>query len=262
MGWRRRPPVHRRPPAGALDEARSLLARPLRDRRRRRIDHAARPRRCSGCPSILASPEWSAVDTVDPVRAWSATLVEERDIFRGRPTTCPPTWRCASRCCAGATATTPRIAAPFIASARPGGRPRPPGPDPSRPRRRRSRSLRRRAAAGLPGSGRCPSPPRSVPAAVGRRSVAARRRSPRRRRLPRGRRPRRPPRPGPNPTRCCCRRRRRDRRRFGPDIVEQRTVAWDADRDDLVETVERRLGAINSGDRSGVRGVATRPRPH
>ena len=38
---------------------------------------------------------------------------------------------------------------------------------------------------------------------------------------------------------------------FGPDITERRTVAWDADRDDLVETVERRLGAIRLGERSG-----------
>ena len=34
---------------------------------------------------------------------------------------------------------------------------------------------------------------------------------------------------------------------FGPDVVEQRTIAWDAARDDLVETVERRLGAIRLG---------------
>ncbi len=38
---------------------------------------------------------------------------------------------------------------------------------------------------------------------------------------------------------------------FGPDITERRIVAWDADRDDLVETVERRLGAIRLGERSG-----------
>jgi ATP-dependent helicase HrpB len=31
---------------------------------------------------------------------------------------------------------------------------------------------------------------------------------------------------------------------FGEDIVEQRTLEWDRDRDDLVETVERRLGSI------------------
>jgi ATP-dependent helicase HrpB len=34
---------------------------------------------------------------------------------------------------------------------------------------------------------------------------------------------------------------------FGPDIVERRTIAWDADRDDVIETVERRLGAIQLG---------------
>ena len=34
---------------------------------------------------------------------------------------------------------------------------------------------------------------------------------------------------------------------FGPDIVERRTVAWDTDRDDLIEAVERRLGAIQLG---------------
>jgi ATP-dependent helicase HrpB len=36
---------------------------------------------------------------------------------------------------------------------------------------------------------------------------------------------------------------------FGPDIVEQRTLAWDPERDDLVESVERRLGAIRLGRR-------------
>ncbi len=34
---------------------------------------------------------------------------------------------------------------------------------------------------------------------------------------------------------------------FGPAIVEQRTVAWDADRNDVVASVERRLGAIRLG---------------
>ncbi len=38
---------------------------------------------------------------------------------------------------------------------------------------------------------------------------------------------------------------------FGPEISERRTVAWDADRDDLVESVERRLGAIQLGLRTG-----------
>jgi ATP-dependent helicase HrpB len=38
---------------------------------------------------------------------------------------------------------------------------------------------------------------------------------------------------------------------FGADIVERRTVAWDPDRDDLVETVERRLGSIQLGQRVG-----------
>jgi ATP-dependent helicase HrpB len=38
---------------------------------------------------------------------------------------------------------------------------------------------------------------------------------------------------------------------FGPDIVERRTVEWDADRDDLVEAVERRLGSIQLGQRRG-----------
>ena len=36
----------------------------------------------------------------------------------------------------------------------------------------------------------------------------------------------------------------------GDDIKEQRTLAWDTDRDDLVETVERRLGAIRLGSRT------------
>ncbi|MFK8024778.1 MAG: ATP-dependent helicase HrpB [Ilumatobacter sp.] len=35
----------------------------------------------------------------------------------------------------------------------------------------------------------------------------------------------------------------------GEDIKEQRTVTWNSDRDDLVETVERRLGAIRLGAR-------------
>jgi ATP-dependent helicase HrpB len=34
---------------------------------------------------------------------------------------------------------------------------------------------------------------------------------------------------------------------FGAEIVERRTLEWDADRDDLVETVERRLGSIQLG---------------
>lgn len=38
---------------------------------------------------------------------------------------------------------------------------------------------------------------------------------------------------------------------FGPDIVERRTIGWDADRDDLVETIERRLGAISLGQHIG-----------
>jgi ATP-dependent helicase HrpB len=36
---------------------------------------------------------------------------------------------------------------------------------------------------------------------------------------------------------------------FGPDINERRTVAWDPDRNDVVESVERRLGAIRLGQR-------------
>ncbi|MFK7917806.1 MAG: ATP-dependent helicase HrpB [Ilumatobacter sp.] len=35
--------------------------------------------------------------------------------------------------------------------------------------------------------------------------------------------------------------------RSGDDIKEQRTLAWDSGRDDLIETVERRLGAIRMG---------------
>jgi len=38
---------------------------------------------------------------------------------------------------------------------------------------------------------------------------------------------------------------------FGPEIIERRSVDWDADRDDLVETTERRLGAIQLGRRTG-----------
>jgi ATP-dependent helicase HrpB len=37
---------------------------------------------------------------------------------------------------------------------------------------------------------------------------------------------------------------------FGPDIVEQHTIRWNADRNDLVETIERRLGAIQLGQRT------------
>ncbi len=37
---------------------------------------------------------------------------------------------------------------------------------------------------------------------------------------------------------------------FGADIVEQRSIEWDAGRDDLVEMVERRLGAIQLGQRT------------
>ena len=48
---------------------------------------------------------------------------------------------------------------------------------------------------------------------------------------------------------------------FGPEIVERRTLEWDADRDDLVETVERRLGSIQLGKRRRpTRSRATRPR--
>ncbi len=38
---------------------------------------------------------------------------------------------------------------------------------------------------------------------------------------------------------------------FGDDVVERRSIGWDADRDDLVETVERRLGAIELDRRQG-----------
>jgi ATP-dependent helicase HrpB len=38
---------------------------------------------------------------------------------------------------------------------------------------------------------------------------------------------------------------------FGPEIVERRTLEWDADRDDLVETIERRLGSIQLGRHVG-----------
>jgi ATP-dependent helicase HrpB len=38
---------------------------------------------------------------------------------------------------------------------------------------------------------------------------------------------------------------------FGTEIVERRTVEWDPDRDDLVEAVERRLGSIQLGQRRG-----------
>ncbi len=38
---------------------------------------------------------------------------------------------------------------------------------------------------------------------------------------------------------------------FGSDIVEQRALVWDDDRDDLVERVERRLGAIQLGRTDG-----------
>lgn len=34
---------------------------------------------------------------------------------------------------------------------------------------------------------------------------------------------------------------------FGPDIVEQRTIIWNTDRNDLSETIERRLGSIRLG---------------
>jgi ATP-dependent helicase HrpB len=38
---------------------------------------------------------------------------------------------------------------------------------------------------------------------------------------------------------------------FGSEIAERRTLDWEDDRDDLVETVERRLGAIRLGRRAG-----------
>jgi ATP-dependent helicase HrpB len=38
---------------------------------------------------------------------------------------------------------------------------------------------------------------------------------------------------------------------FGPDIVERRTIEWSTERDDLVEVVERRLGAIQLGRQTG-----------
>jgi ATP-dependent helicase HrpB len=38
---------------------------------------------------------------------------------------------------------------------------------------------------------------------------------------------------------------------FGPDITERRSLGWDSDRNDLVETVERRLGAIQLERRVG-----------
>ena len=38
---------------------------------------------------------------------------------------------------------------------------------------------------------------------------------------------------------------------FGPEIVERHTLEWEADRDDLVETIERRLGSIQLGRRVG-----------
>ena len=34
---------------------------------------------------------------------------------------------------------------------------------------------------------------------------------------------------------------------FAPDIIEQRKISWDPDRNDLIESVERRLGAIRLG---------------
>ncbi len=34
---------------------------------------------------------------------------------------------------------------------------------------------------------------------------------------------------------------------FGPDIAEQRTISWNTDRNDLTETIERRLGSIRLG---------------
>ncbi|HUV19182.1 MAG TPA: ATP-dependent helicase HrpB, partial [Ilumatobacteraceae bacterium] len=42
---------------------------------------------------------------------------------------------------------------------------------------------------------------------------------------------------------------------FGPEVVERRTLEWDAGRDDLVETIERRLGSIQLGQR------VSRPEP-
>ena len=38
---------------------------------------------------------------------------------------------------------------------------------------------------------------------------------------------------------------------FGPDIAEQRSIRWNTERNDLVETVERRLGAIQLGQQTG-----------
>lgn len=42
---------------------------------------------------------------------------------------------------------------------------------------------------------------------------------------------------------------------FGSEVTERRTLEWDAARDDLVETIERRLGSIQLGQRVG------RPQP-
>jgi len=39
---------------------------------------------------------------------------------------------------------------------------------------------------------------------------------------------------------------------FGPDISERRTVSWDGDRNDLVESTERRLGAIRLGEQTSI----------
>ena len=36
---------------------------------------------------------------------------------------------------------------------------------------------------------------------------------------------------------------------FGPEVVERRTLEWDSGRDDLIETIERRLGSIQLGRR-------------
>jgi ATP-dependent helicase HrpB len=81
------------PPAGALAQARELLA----DLHAVDADGSITPlgRTMLGLPVHPRLARMVAVDR-SPLACVIATLVEERDIFRGRPTTCRPIWRSAS----------------------------------------------------------------------------------------------------------------------------------------------------------------------
>ena len=177
-----------------------------------------------------------------------AAVVDERDVLRGRTRpSCPPTSRCASRVVVRARRRRPRRPPGRRPGPRAGRRHRPAGRDPLRRRRRRPRRRRRGAARRVPrparrrGAGRASSSCATAPGAWvadddplatapfvvaadldGKRSGA--------------------------------------RIRLGAavdaatiaalldGVVEDRRLEWDADADDLVERVERRLDALRLGE--------------